>query len=1035
MAVLNWKSWTCAAQSSTVFASKYLHCCLDQAAVLTATQALQNISDRLHPMPSIDSGCYLHWGSLTAAEKARAPSFMNASLLPPQTKHDESQTANSPRLPIFGSGEMADRIRSLDWTVTALGSVETWPDALLASVNSMLSSQFPTVVLWGPDMITFYNDAYCPLMGNKHPVGLGRPARDIWAEAWHLIGAQFEAVLESGRPIYREDMLVPVQRRDRLENVYWTYSYSPLFHAAGDVGGILVVCHDVTENVQAKGEVRESEAQAQRILQSIGDAVIVTDAETRIVRMNTAAEYFTGWTEHDAKSLPLSTVFRIFNERTRNPVESPADKVKRLGRVVGLTNHTILIAKDGVEIHIDDSASPIRDDYGNLTGIVVIFHDMTERRTAQRERDALITQLEQVMGATNDAIVGIKQDWSFSYLNAQALKTYSQGRMLIGRNVWEEFPQAFYEGSPYVEHYRRAMNGIAGSFEAHYPEPFNLDLQIRVFPTAEGIVVFTRDISSEKAAERNKQLEGERQKVLVRLLRQQREGNDAEAMMRFAVEAVGKHLGTSRAGFLEILDSETMQVNIEWASGDLKPATGVYDPGILGIKTIDLIRTGATVAISDVRTDPRILGSALAGMLEQMGTIATIRAPILRSGQWRAGLYVLHNEPRTWTAEEISFIQQVADLTWDSVERVRAAAAHHESEERLRLARNAAEVVFWDWDLASGKLIYDGDISRIFERPVEQISHIDAVLLSIHKEDVETVRTALQTAIEGRGEYEAEFRICCPDNSSHWCSGRGHAILAAEGKPVRLVGALLDITQRKQSEAALRQNEKLAAVGRLASAIAHEMNNPLESVTNLLYLARTSTELQEIQAYLEIAERELRRVSAITNTTLRFHKQSTNPKPTTCEDLFSTVILVHQGRLVNAHVQVEKRKRAQEPVLCFDGEIRQVLNNLIGNALDAMSSGGRLLLRSKTGTEWASGRKGLVLTVADTGTGMSSITLKRVFDAFYTTKGISGTGLGMWVSKEIVDRHKGVLHVRSREREPHRGTVFTLFLPFEAVVR
>ncbi len=884
-------------------------------------------------------------------------------------------------------------------------------------------------------MITLYNDAYRSVLGNKHPAGLGRSARDLWAEAWYLIGVQLESVLESGKPVYREDMLIPVQHRDKHENVYWTYSYSPLFHATGEIGGILMVCHDVTREMRAKGEVRESEAQAQRILQSIGDAVIVTDAETCIVRMNTAAEYFTGWTEHEAMGRPLNTVFRLCNEQTRNPVESPVDKVKRFGRVADLTSPTILIAKDGTEIHIDDSAAPIRDDNGNLTGIVLVFHNITERHTAEREQAALTSQLEQVMGATNDAIVGIKRDWSFSYLNAKALETYSRNKTLIGRNFWAEFPEAFYKGSPYIEHYTRAMNGTSGSFEAHYPAPLNLDLQIRVFPTAEGIVIFTRDISSEKTGERNKQLEGERQKILVRLLRQQREGNDAEAMMRFAVEAVGRHLAISRAGFLEVLNSQAMQVSIEWTSGDLAPSTGVYDPGTPGAKTLDLIRTGATVAIGDVRTDPRTMDSPLEAMLQQMGAIAILRAPILRAGQWRAGLYVLHNKPRTWTAEEISFTQQVADLTWDSVERVRAAAARDEIEERLRLARNAAEVVLWEWDLASGKLVYDGDISGIFERPVEQISHIDDVFFYVHKEDVENVRTALQTAIEDRGEYEVEFRVCCPDNIMHWCSGRGHAILGADGKPLRLVGALLNITQRRQSEAALRQSEKLAAVGRLASAIAHEMNNPLESVTNLLYLARTETELPQIQAYLDTAERELRRVSAITNTTLRFHKQSTNPRPTTCEDLFSTVLLVHQGRFVNAHIEIEKRKRAQEPVLCFDGEIRQVLNNLIGNALDAMSGGGRLLLRSKAGTEWASGRKGLVLTVADTGTGMSPVTLSRVFDAFYTTKGISGTGLGMWVSKEIVDRHKGVLRVRSREREPHKGTVFTLFLPFEAVER
>jgi len=938
-------------------------------------------------------------------------------------------------MPVIGSGDMADQIRCHDWASTPLGAVETWPATLLASVNSMLSARFSTAIFWGPAMIVLYNDAFCSLMGDKHPEGLGRLARELWAEAWDLVGSQLESVMATGEPVYRENVLIPIQRRRLLEDVYWTYSYSPLFQATGEVGGILIICHDVTGEVRVKAELRESEAQAHRVLGSIGDAVIVTDAETRIVRMNTVAEYITGWTERESRGQALSTVFRIFNEATRKPIENPADRAKRLGRVVSLTSRTILIAKDGIEAHIDDSSAPIYDDSGNLTGVVLVFRNINERSAAERERDALVAQLEQVMGATNDAIIGVKRDWNFSYLNAKALQTYSQDRVLIGKNLWEEFPDALYEGSPYVEHYTRAMNGIAGSFEAYYPAPLNSHMQIRVFPAAEGIVVFTRDISSEKAAERNKQLEGERQKILVRLLRQQREGRDADAMMHYAVEAVGRHLGTSRAGFMEAVDCETMQIDIEWTSGDLPPSTGVYDPGVLGAKTAELIRTGATAAISDVRSDPRTAGSALEAILAQLGAVATLRAPILRAGQWRAGLYVLHNEPRTWTAEEISFTQQVADLTWDSVERVRAAAARDEIEERLRLARNASELVLWDWDLASGRLVYDGDMGRIFGRPVEEVRHIDDILANIHKEDVEDVRTALRPALEGRGEYQAEFRVCCPDGSTHWCAGRGHAILAADGKPVRLVGAMLEITQRKQSEAALRQSEKLAAVGRLASTIAHEVNNPLESVTNLLYLARTTTDMPSIQGYLDTAERELRRVSAITSTTLRFHKQSTNPKATTCEDLFSSVLLMHQGRLVNALIQVEKRKRAQVPVLCFDGEIRQVLNNLIGNALDAMGSGGRLVLRSRAGTEWASGRKGLVLTVADTGTGMSRTTLKRVFDAFYTTKGIGGTGLGMWVSKEIVDRHKGVLHVRSRERQPYRGTVFTLFLPFEAVKR
>ena len=245
----------------------------------------------------------------------------------------------------------------------------------------------------------------------------------------------------------------------------------------------------------------------------------------------------------------------------------------------------------------------------------------------------------------------------------------------------------------------------------------------------------------------------------------------------------------------------------------------------------------------------------------------------------------------------------------------------------------------------------------------------------------------------------------------------------------------VDVTESKRAEQVLLQSEKLNAVGRLASSIAHEINNPLEAVTNLLYLAQRSAVSPTAQHYLEAAEVELQRVSAIANQTLRFHRQSTNPRPATAEDLIGGILPLYQGRLTNSRVTIERRDRTHRPFMCFDGEIRQVLSNLIGNAIDAMNpAGGRLLIRSREATDWTTGRKGVALTVADSGPGMSSHTLSRIFEPFFTTKKDVGTGLGLWVCKEIAARHGGSIQAQPASANGSKGAVFTVLLPYHESV-
>ncbi len=255
-------------------------------------------------------------------------------------------------------------------------------------------------------------------------------------------------------------------------------------------------------------------------------------------------------------------------------------------------------------------------------------------------------------------------------------------------------------------------------------------------------------------------------------------------------------------------------------------------------------------------------------------------------------------------------------------------------------------------------------------------------------------------------------------------------VYGSDGKITGISTATLEITQQKKTEAALIQSEKLAAVGRLASSISHEINNPLEAITNLLYLIALDPGLPpELKVYVNLAQSELSRVSQIATQTLRFHRQSVARTPVTAAQLVDAVLNLYQGRLANSGIRVKTRYSTETPILCFENDIRQVLNNLIANAIDAMRGGGQLLIRAHNTTDLPTARRGVRITIADTGHGMSPTTLSRLFEPFYTTKDLNGTGLGLWISEGIVARHHGRLQVRSTQHPVHHGTIFSLFLP------
>lgn len=248
----------------------------------------------------------------------------------------------------------------------------------------------------------------------------------------------------------------------------------------------------------------------------------------------------------------------------------------------------------------------------------------------------------------------------------------------------------------------------------------------------------------------------------------------------------------------------------------------------------------------------------------------------------------------------------------------------------------------------------------------------------------------------------------------------------------KLIGASKvsrDITSTRRAEQALRNSEKLSVAGRMAASIAHEINNPLEAITNLLYLVEHERLSEEARSYLTLAQHELARVSHIASQTLGFFRSTQGLAATQLNEIADSAISLHLGRLTTCNVVVQKEYLPQQAIFVHEGELRQVLVNLVGNALDAMPAGGRLRIRIREASHPATGIRGVRIVVADTGTGMSSTTRRQLFEPFYTTKGAVGTGLGLWVSSQIVSRHKGRISVRSNQSPGHSGTVFSIFLP------
>jgi PAS domain S-box-containing protein len=378
----------------------------------------------------------------------------------------------------------------------------------------------------------------------------------------------------------------------------------------------------------------------------------------------------------------------------------------------------------------------------------------------------------------------------------------------------------------------------------------------------------------------------------------------------------------------------------------------------------------------------------------------------------------LHRKTRQLEAMNRNLEQIVADRT---EELRRREAQYRERAELLDLATEAIMVR----DMNDAIRFWNKGAEKVYGWKREEVigRNIHDLLQTVFPVPREQIQRALQRQRWWQGNLLQKTR----DGTEILIACRKS--LNREANAVLEVGR--DITAQMKAEEALRETEKLAAMGRVAGIIAHEINNPLAAITNIFYLLRNHPSLdEEARRCAEMAEQELQRVSHITRQTLSFYRESKQPISVLVPELLEDVLGLQERALKTSRITVRKRYHSASLVRGFPVELRQVFLNLIGNAIQAMPEGGTLGVSVREATDFPSSRRGIVIAIVDTGAGINPEDARHLFQPFFSTKSTKGTGLGLWISKGIVQKYDGRISCRTwRSREAGNFTCFRVFLP------
>lgn len=772
---------------------------------------------------------------------------------------------------------------------------------------------------------------------------------------------------------------------------------------------VALVISSLTERSRlAETSARATQEQLSTTLMSVGDAVIATDTEGRITLMNSVAQTVTGWTQEEARGKPLAVVFKTINEYTRREAEDPVMKVLREGSVVGLANHTILIAKDGREIPIDDSGAPIRDAEGNITGVVLVFQDVSELKQADakmRFQAHLLDVVEQAMMATD-------LDGRITYWNQFAEKLYGwKAEEVLGRNIVDVIPtNASREQAAEIIAQLQKGESWSGDFQVQHRDGRTFPARVTDSPVYDesgkqiGIIGSSEDISERHRAEAALRESEERYRVVAETASDAIITIDEESVVRFVNNAAERIFGYPVE---EILDQSLTMLMPDYLRHVHRAGFGRY------------LETG--------------------------------HKHISWNGVELPGLHKLGHE----IPLELSFSEFTKDgqrfftgIARDITERKQAEEALRESESRFRMMADNAPVLIWISGTDKHRNYFNKTWLDFTGRTMEQEMG-NGWAEGVHPEDLETCLDIYTTSFDARQEFVMDYRLRLFDGEYRWVLDTGIPRWMPDGSFVGYIGSCVDITERKEveeqqgellaREQGAREQAELAnrTKDEFLATLSHELRTPLTAMLGWTWMLRSrELEKETYDRALETIERNVRAQAQLIDDLLDVSRIITgnlrlDVRPSELVPVIEAAMDIARPAAEAKGIKLEAElDRSASHALCDPARIQQVLWNLLANAVKFTPKNGRVSVRLDRVDSH------LEISVTDTGAGISAEFLPYVFDRFRqadssTTRMHGGLGLGLAIVRHLVELHGGMVRVASKGEG--EGSVFTVSLPLMAV--